>query len=46
MYYDIVVGERVNPDAARYYPNPSQASDRIKGRVAFWHDVTVETVAE
>jgi uncharacterized protein (DUF427 family) len=45
-YYDVVVGERVNRDAAWYYPNPSPAAERIKGRVAFWHGVKVEAVAE
>jgi uncharacterized protein (DUF427 family) len=43
-YYDVVVGDRVNQDAAWYYPNPSPAADRIKGRVAFWHGVKVEAV--
>ncbi len=41
-YYDVVVGEKVNRDAAWYYPNPSPAAERIKGRVAFWHGVKVE----
>lgn len=44
-YYDVVVGDNVNPDAAWYYPNPGPAADRIKGRVAFWHGVRVEAVA-
>jgi uncharacterized protein (DUF427 family) len=41
-YYDVVVGDEVNPDAAWYYPNPSRAAERIKGRVAFWNGVKVE----
>jgi uncharacterized protein (DUF427 family) len=45
-YYDVVVEDKVNRDAAWYYPNPSPAADRIKGRVAFWRGVKVETVAE
>ena len=44
-YYDVVVGDKVNLDASWYYPNPSPAADRIKGRVAFWHGVRVEAVA-
>jgi uncharacterized protein (DUF427 family) len=44
-YYDVVVGDEVNPDAAWYYPNPSPAADRIRERVAFWHGVRVEPVA-
>jgi uncharacterized protein (DUF427 family) len=43
-YYDVVVGDEVNRDAAWYYPDPSPAADRIRGRVAFWHDVKVEAV--
>ncbi|TAN31711.1 DUF427 domain-containing protein [bacterium] len=44
-YHDVVVGDRVNRDAAWYYPKPSAAADRIKDRVAFWHGVTIEPVA-
>jgi len=44
-YYDVVVGDKVNRDAAWYYSNPSPAADAIKGRVAFWHGVKVEAVA-
>ena len=43
-YYDVVVGDKVNRDAAWYYPEPSAAAERIKGRVAFWHGVKVESV--
>jgi uncharacterized protein (DUF427 family) len=43
-YYDVVVGDQVNGDAAWYYPNPSPAADRVKGRVAFWRGVTVQAV--
>lgn len=43
-YYDVVAGDKVNSDAAWYYPNPSPAADRIEGRVAFWHGVKVESV--
>lgn len=43
-YYDIAVGDRVNGDAAWYYPNPSPGAERVKGRVAFWHGVKVEAV--
>jgi uncharacterized protein (DUF427 family) len=41
-YYDVVVGDSVNRDAAWYYPDPSPAAAQIKGRVAFWHGVKVE----
>jgi uncharacterized protein (DUF427 family) len=40
-YYDVVVGERVNRDAAWYYPDPKPAAAEIKDRVAFWKGVEV-----
>jgi uncharacterized protein (DUF427 family) len=43
-YYDVVIGDKVNRDAAWYYPNPTAAAERVKGRVAFWHDVKVDQV--
>jgi len=43
-YYDVVVGDSVNRDAAWYYPNPSPAADHVKGRVAFWRGVKVQSV--
>ena len=45
-YYDVVVNGKVNRDAAWYYPDPSRAAERIKGRVAFWRGVKIEPVAE
>ena len=41
-YYDVVVGESVNTDAAWYYPETKEAADNIRGYVAFWHGVSVE----
>jgi uncharacterized protein (DUF427 family) len=41
-YYDVVVGDAVNRDAAWYYPTPSAAAAQIKGHVAFWKGVKVE----
>jgi uncharacterized protein (DUF427 family) len=43
-YYDVVVGDNVNRDAAWFYPDPSKLAEPIKGRVAFWHGVKVEPV--
>jgi len=40
-YYDVVVDGKVNKDAAWYYPSPSAKAQRILGRVAFWHGVSV-----
>jgi uncharacterized protein (DUF427 family) len=41
-YYDIVVGDQVNRDAAWYYPEPSRLAERVRGMVAFWKGVRVE----
>jgi uncharacterized protein (DUF427 family) len=41
-YYDVVVDEGVNKDAAWYYPQPKDAAANIKGRIAFWKGVAVE----
>ena len=43
-YYDVVIDDKVNRDAAWHYPNPSPAADRIKDRIAFWHGVKVDQV--
>ena len=43
-YYNVVVGEAVNKDAAWYYPDPSRAAAPIKDRVAFWRGVKVEAM--
>ncbi len=40
-YYDVVVNDDVNKDAAWYYPDPSDAAKEIKDRVAFWKGVSV-----
>jgi uncharacterized protein (DUF427 family) len=40
-YYDVVVGGKVNKDAAWYYPDPQAAAARIKDHVAFWKGVQV-----
>lgn len=42
-YYTLVVGDKRNPDAAWYYPDPKPAAEEIRGRVAFWKGVQVET---
>jgi len=41
-YYDVVVGEQVNRDAAWYYPQTLDAAKNVEGYVAFWRGVTVE----
>ncbi len=40
-YYDVVVGDAVNKDAAWYYPDPKPAAAEIQDRIAFWKGVEV-----
>jgi uncharacterized protein (DUF427 family) len=40
-YYDIVVDDAINLDAAWYYPEPKQEALNIKNYIAFWHGVEV-----
>ena len=40
-YYDVVVNEQRNKDAAWYYPSPKEAAKSIAGYVAFWKGVEV-----
>jgi uncharacterized protein (DUF427 family) len=40
-YYDIVVGDNINPGGAWYYPDARQAAKQIEGYVAFWRGVRV-----
>jgi uncharacterized protein (DUF427 family) len=40
-YYDVVVGDKVNANAAWFYPSPKAAAEEIAGRVAFWKGVSV-----
>ena len=41
-YYDVVVGDKVDHDAAWYYPEASEAAKQVRGYVAFWRGVRVE----
>lgn len=41
QYYDVVVGEEVNKDAAWYYPEPKPDARQIAGYIAFWRGVQV-----
>ena len=41
-YYDVVVDENVNKDAAWYYPVAKQAAKSIEGRIAFWRGIEVK----
>lgn len=41
-YYDVIVGDDVNRDAAWYYPDAKPEAKHFEGYVAFWNGVTVE----
>ena len=40
-YYDVVVGDEVNHDAAWHYDEPKARAEHIRGRIAFWRGATV-----
>ena len=42
-YYDITVNGEVNEGAAWVYLAPMEAAEKIKGYVAFWKGIEVET---
>ena len=42
-YYTVEVDGERNENAAWYYPKPSFLARKIKGRVAFWRGVRVES---
>ena len=45
-YYDIEINGQVNRAAAWYYPEPKSAAKNIKGYIAFWKGVKVESDQE
>ena len=42
-YYTIIVDGEENPDAAWYYPETKERANNIKGYIAFWKGVKVES---
>jgi uncharacterized protein (DUF427 family) len=42
-YYTVEVNGNVNRDAAWYYPSPKSAAENIKGYVAFWGGIQVQS---
>ncbi len=41
-YYDLVLGDDVNRNAASYYARPKEAAEEIKDYLAFWKGVEVQ----
>jgi len=41
-YQTVTVDGMSSPDGAWYYPKPFPLARKVKGRMAFWHGVTVE----
>ncbi len=40
-YYDVVVDDSTNKDAAWYYPEPKVAAKNIKNYIAFWQGIEI-----
>jgi len=40
-YFNVIVGDKVNKDAAWYYPEPKKAAKEIKSHVAFWKGIEI-----
>jgi uncharacterized protein (DUF427 family) len=40
-YYNIIVNNKLNKDAAWYYPEPFDKAKQIKNHVAFWKGVQI-----
>lgn len=40
-YYTVQTGDKANPDAAWFYPEPKAGAEQVAGRVAFWKGVSV-----
>ena len=40
-YYNVRVEDKLNPDAAWYYRDPSSAAESIKDHIAFWRGVEI-----
>jgi uncharacterized protein (DUF427 family) len=45
-YYDVIVDGVVNPQAAWHYAHPIPWARRIKGRVAFWGGIEIQSIDE
>ncbi|PXW94332.1 nucleotidyltransferase-like protein [Sphaerotilus hippei] len=41
-YHNLFVNGDVNPDAVWHYPEPREAAEQIRGRMAFWKGVRIE----
>jgi len=45
-YYDVVVDEEMNHDAAWFYAAPKSEAEEIAGYLAFWKGVAIEQDAQ
>lgn len=39
LFFDVIVDEKMNRDAAWYYPEPETEYQQLKNRIAFWKGV-------
>jgi uncharacterized protein (DUF427 family) len=42
-YYTLVVGGQKNIDAVWYYAEPYEKAEKVRGRVAFWKGVVIDS---
>ena len=41
-YYDVIIKQDINKDAAWYYPDPKPAAKQIKNFIAFWKGIIIQ----
>lgn len=41
-YFSVKVADKLNENAAWYYPSPKDKAEKIKGYIAFWRGVLVK----
>lgn len=41
IYYNVVVGDKTDENAAWCYPSPKEAAKQIAGYIAFWQGVEI-----
>lgn len=42
LFFDVVVGDKLNRDAAWYYPNPDESFLELQNRIAFWKGIDIK----
>ncbi|QDT95746.1 DUF427 domain-containing protein [Gimesia aquarii] len=42
FFYDVIVNDKMNRDAAWYYLEPEQEYEQLKNRIAFWKGIELQ----